>query len=331
MKASRRATLHDVARRAGVSVASVSRFLNFPAQVAEGTGQRIRAAIDDLAYVPNQVAGSLVSGRSRQIAIILPFLTTSGADDTVEEMIDELARDGVVVLLGLNGMDADRNETALRAAIARQVDAVITAGTIPQSMRTMLRANGTTVIEIWDLPDDPVDVAIGFSHDAVGRALARFVRERGYVRPHLITPSGVRAEIRRHGFLDTWAETGHPPPTEDVVALPSGFAAARAVFAAMRRLPALPDVIVGGSDVLAQGIIVEAGAAGLTVPRDLAVVAIGNSEVVSAMRPTISSVDIDGRRVAREALDVLRRRAAGEPVQRISIDVGFRIIARESA
>ena len=75
---------------------------------------------------------------------------------------------------------------------------------------------------------------------------------------------------------------------------------------------------------------VEAQAAGVRVPDQLAVTGFGNLRMAGDMRPTITSVDIDGARIAREVLRVLRARATRTPVE-TRIDVGFRVIARESA
>ena len=90
-------------------------------------------------------------------------------------------------------------------------------------------------------------------------------------------------------------------------------------------------MVVCGSDYLAQGLIVEAQAAGLKVPEDLAVIGFGNSSIAGEMRPTITTIDIDGARIAREVLAAIRAHSAGEELPRRAIDVGFRLIARESA
>ena len=119
--------------------------------------------------------------------------------------------------------------------------------------------------------------------------------------------------------------------TEAEVHIPSRFGHARRVFAEMRRLPELPDVVVCGSDYLAQGLIIEAQAAGLRVPENLAVIGFGNSSIAGEMRPTITTIDIDGARIAREAIAAIHRHTAGENLKHQSIDVGFRLIARESA
>jgi len=98
-------TLDDVALRAGVSTATVSRFFNSPAIVAKSTALRIRAAVDALGYVPNLLAGSLASNRSRLVAVLVPEVAQSLFNDTIEAMSTELSLDGNVVMLGLTGSD----------------------------------------------------------------------------------------------------------------------------------------------------------------------------------------------------------------------------------
>jgi hypothetical protein len=83
--------LEDVAVRAKVSAATVSRFLNTPGVVAEATAARIREAIAATGYVQNLAAGGLASSRSRLIAVLVPDIAQSIFNDTVEAMIGELA------------------------------------------------------------------------------------------------------------------------------------------------------------------------------------------------------------------------------------------------
>lgn len=324
--------LEDVAARARVSTATVSRFYNNPGIVAPRTAQRIRAAIRSTGYVPNAIAGGLASNRSRVVSVLVPEIAQSIFNDTIEAMCAELAKDGIVVMLGLTGADDQRLAALIEAAVARRADGVILTGIVSrESMRRLLRKRCPVVIETWGLPRDPIDIAVGFSHDAVGVAVARFLMERGYQRPHLVVGDGQRARQRRDGFLREWSAAGGATPTEIITPLPSRFGHARLVWRHLAELGQRPDAVVCGSDILAQGLIVEAQAAGLRVPGDLAVVGFGNLQVASDMRPTITTVDVDGARIGREAVAVLRRHAAGQrPTERL-IDVGFRIIARESA
>jgi LacI family gluconate utilization system Gnt-I transcriptional repressor len=265
------------------------------------------------------------------VAVLIPHLTDSIFNATIESMTEELAAAGFNVMLGLTGTGFGRTEEVVRAALSRRVDAIISTGPLDDHLSELVRRGPALFIQIWELPEDPPGLAIGFSHSAAGRDVARFVLSRGYRRPHLVTANGTRAAMRRDAFLAEWQAQGGGPVSEAQVDIPSRFGHGRRVFAEIRRMEQLPDVVVCGSDYLAQGLIVEAQAAGLRVPEDLAVVGFGNSSVAGEMRPTITTVDIDGARIAREVLAAIRAHSAGEELPQRSIDVGFRLIARESA
>jgi LacI family gluconate utilization system Gnt-I transcriptional repressor len=165
----------------------------------------------------------------------------------------------------------------------------------------------------------------------VGRDVARFLQSRGYRRPVLATADGSRARVRADGFVAEWQALGGGTVAQIAVDIPSRFGHAREVFAEMQRMDERPDVVVCGSDQLAQGLIVEAQLAGLRVPDNLAVMGFGNASVAADMRPTITTVDIDGARIAREAIAAIRLHSQGEPQPARTVDVGFRVIVRDSA
>ncbi|WP_242148752.1 LacI family DNA-binding transcriptional regulator [Sphingomonas sp. BAUL-RG-20F-R05-02] len=324
--------LEDVAALAGVSTATVSRFLNNPGVVAAATARRIEAAVAQTGYLPNLNAGALASNRSRLIAALVPDIAQSIFNDTMEAMIEQLSDDGNSVVMSLTGADNRRLNAQINAALSRRVDAIILTGIVSdQHTRERLRSHPISVIETWGLPEDPIDVAVGFSHAAAGAAMADFLHERGYRRPHLIVPRSARSERRASGFEKSWCATGAEPPTRFEVAVPSHFGQGRTAFLALATLPTRPDVVVCGSDWIAQGLIVEAQAAGVRVPEALAVTGFGNLRLADDMRPTITSVDIDGSRIATEVNRILRRRAAGETGIERHVDVGFNIVPRESA
>ena len=324
--------LDDVATRAGVSTATVSRFFNNPEMVAPETADRIRKAVEETSYIPNLVAGGLASNRTRLVAALVPEIAHSIFNETMQAMIDELSDDGLTVMLGLTGYGDERMLKLINAAIGRRVDAIIMTGVLTNpDIRKRLRSQQLTVIETWGLPPDPIDIAVGFSHRAVGKKIASYVSQRGYKRPYLLTVEGTRAQMRHAGFIEGWLKAGHNKPTEDLIPYPMHFSQGRDAFRRTRSLSKQPDVIVCGSDLLAQAVIIEAQAAGCRVPDDLAVIGFGNEVLSAEMRPSITTVAIDGARIGRMAVSVLRRRAAGEVLGAKHFDVGFTLIPRESA
>jgi LacI family gluconate utilization system Gnt-I transcriptional repressor len=323
-------TLSDVAREASVSAATVSRFLNSPGVVAEETGVRIRAAIDKTGYIPNGLAGDLATNKSRMVAVLIPHLENSLFNDMIERMVGEMTASGNNVMIGLTGTSPERAESLVRAALSRRVDAIISTGPASDPVVNLVGRSRTLFIQVWELPEEPVGVAIGFSHEDAGRDIARFLASRGYHRPHVVTADSPRARSRREGFFGEWEALGLGTPTESITDMPTRFGHARRVFADIRRLEQRPDVVVCGSDHLAQGLIVEAQAAGLRVPEDIGVIGFGNNTISGEMRPTITSVDVDGARIAREVMAAIARHQEGRDFPSRRIDVGFRLIARES-
>ncbi len=324
--------LEDVAARARVSAATVSRFHNNPSIVADSTAERIRKAILETGYVPDLIAGGLASRRSRLVAILVPEIAHSIFNDTIEALASELVRDGLIAILGLTGKSDQDMGKHIDAAIARRAEAIILSGPVTNSgLRSKLQKSGATVIETWDLPANPIDIAVGFSHVAVGADIARFVVNRGYRRPFLVVGASPRSLVRRDSFIAEWKRNSRARPTQLTIEPPVLYSHARACWRHAMELKPRPDIVVCSSDLLAHGMIVEAYAAGAKVPQDIAIVGFGNMAIAGEMRPTITSVDLDGARIGREAVAVLRKRAAGQKSDRRVIDVGFRLVARESA
>jgi hypothetical protein len=148
--------LEEVASLAGVSTATVSRFLNNPAMVAQQTAQRVQAAIVETGYLPNLNAGALASNRSRLIAALVPDIAQSIFNDTMEAMIEQLSADGNSVVMSLTGPDNRRLEAQIDAALSRRVDAIILTGIVSDvETRKRLKSQSATVIETGACPRTP--------------------------------------------------------------------------------------------------------------------------------------------------------------------------------
>jgi LacI family gluconate utilization system Gnt-I transcriptional repressor len=327
-----RPRLEEVAALANVSPATVSRYFTRRSLVSDSTAARIKEAVDQLGYLPNLVAGSLATKRSRLVAILVPGLAQSPFNMTIESIANALGQRGYTAMLGVTGPTDQNISAVLDAALGRRVDGVILTGIIAdEGIRQKLRTAGVTVIETWGLPDQPIDCAVGFSHAKVGEATAAYIHKRGYLRPLLVTARGTRSTERREGFVDEWAKLNGGPFSEVEVESPSNFSQARAVFRNLRALNSKPDVIICGSDGMAQGLIVEATYAGLSLPDDLAVMGFGNQAVAADMRPSITTIGVDGTRIGLEAANLLHLRSESEQISGAVIDVGFQVIERESA
>jgi LacI family gluconate utilization system Gnt-I transcriptional repressor len=325
-------TLEHVAEIAGVSTATISRAINTPDRVAPATRAKVRAAIAAVGYVPNLLAQGLASSRSRLVAALVPSIGASLFNETIEAMAEELGAAGYLVVLGLARGGPAEMDAAITSLLARRPDGLIlTSAERSRRVRKRLREAGVTVIETWDLPARPIDLAIGFSHEAAGRALAEFVIAKGRRRPLVVTSNLPRATARLEAFRAVFRERGLPAPACDVRTADSFSINGRERLAAHLDAGGQADVVVCSSDLVALGVISEAHRRGLKAPDDLAVIGFGASEAGAAAWPALTTVRVDGAAIGRQAAEALIARARGGEPETRRIDVGFEIVARESA
>ena len=322
------ATLHDVAREAGVSLITASRALSNPGLVSEKTIARVQQAVDATGYIPNLVAGGLKSKRSLMVGGIVPALSVAQFLPTVQALTSELASAGYQLILGQTSYDAGQEESVLNTMIGRQPDGIVMTGLVQsQKARDRLRRSGIPVVETWDLSDRPVDMLVGFSHVKVGGAVGGYFLGKGWKHIGIATGDDHRARMRRDGFQTT---LGREVPTAFVPAPSSLELGRRALAELLQKDPQL-EAVCCSSDQLAQGVMVEALARGLRVPQDLAICGFGNADFGAHTVPSISTVHVDGAEIGRLAARLIVARCRGESVAQPVVDVGFRMIERQSS
>ncbi|QXH53724.1 LacI family DNA-binding transcriptional regulator [Pseudomonas fakonensis] len=326
-------TLIDVAKVAGVSPITVSRALHRPEVVSKAAREKVLAAVREVGYVSNMLAGSLASNKSRLVAILLPTIANSIFADTVQALMDRLTHAGYQTLLGLTGYSAEQEEKLIEALLGRRPDGIVLTGTLhTEASRQRLAQSGIPVVESWDLSEDPLDMLVGFSHEAVGEAIARHLLGKGYQRFAVVSigdPRGLRrcnslvAELARHGHHDIPTHILTPPATLEV-----GRSGLKHLLDQGQR----PEVVVCSSDTIAQGVLAEAASRGLKVPQDLAVMGFGDLSSAAQVHPPLSTVRVDGTRIGEQIAQALLERfsypAGG--AQPVRIDTGFTLIDRQS-
>ena len=321
------ATLHDVAREAGVSLITASRALTNPGVVSAGTIAKVEQAVLSTGYIPNLLAGGLKSRRSLTVACLVPAISVAQFLPTVQMLTESLDEAGYQLILGQTGYDHSREEALLNAMISRRPDGIVVTGLVhsPEARRR-LRQTGIPVVETWDLSAQPVDMLIGFSHHEVGRAVAGYFSKKGWTRVAIATGDDERASVRRQGFVQG---IGREVPVAVVPAPSSLELGRRALTELLQQEPALQAVFCR-SDQLAQGVLAEAHSRGLRVPKDLAICGFGDASFAAHTQPSLTSVHIDGADIGRRAAQMIISRCNGKAVDVPVVDIGFRIIERES-
>jgi LacI family transcriptional regulator, gluconate utilization system Gnt-I transcriptional repressor len=335
-----RPTLHDVAHAAGVTRITVSRYFREPVLVAEDTAARIREAVLQTGYVPNQQAGQLASGHSQMVAALIPNIGHSIFAETIQGLSEGLRNTGHELMLASTGYSMEREEAQLRALIGWAPGALIVTGhhhsVGAERLLRDVQAAGTPVIEIWDRSPPRGDAKgfaqIGFSHQAVGRAMARHLLDLGH-RSLAYVDSGVAEDFRAHergeGFV---AEVRAAGARVKVLRAATGdaFDSGRMVLDLLRA-PARSAITAAAfaNDHLACGTLMQAQASGVRVPDELALLGFGDFPLGRQMRPSLSTVHPPSTEIGRAAAEAALHAIASKS-EVLSRELEWVLIARHS-
>ncbi len=299
-----------VARAAGVSVATVSNYLNGRHnQMSAATRARIQAAIDELGYRPNHIARSLVTRRTVTIGLVISELTNS-LYPPVLLGVEAVLRSAGYGLLLANASDIESEKKAIKLMLAKQIDGLIMFSVsfldIENDHLFMARESGLPVVVInRALPQGAPITQVQLNNIRGGYVATRHLLELGHRRiAHIAGPSSrFTGRDRRAGYLAALAEFGIAPDPALIVegeySFESGYQAIR------RLLPHGPTAIFVGGDAMALGALRALSELGIRVPGDLSLVAYGDPDFVRFATPAITTVHlpiVEAGRVAAELL-----------------------------
>ena len=307
--------IKDVAREAGVSVATVSRVFNDSGRVNEETRRRVRAVAEKLRFWPNGVARSLITNRTHAIGVLLPDLHGEFFSEVIRGVDLAARHEGLHVLVSSSHSDTRELVAALRAMRGR-IDGLIIMTPEPESIPA-IRANA------WDCPvvllgpggETPDFDTVALANFEGAYAVVRHLQRLGHRRVATITgPAGNRdAQQRLEGYRVAMREGGVPHTRALEVrgdfTEPAGYQAAQVVLAMKPR----PTALFVANDVMAVGALGALREAGLRLPRDMAVAGFDDIAIARHLTPPLTTVHVDAYQLGERALRRLLRRDAGEP------------------
>ena len=309
-------TLEDVARRAGVSTATVSRCLNSPERVVEQTRARVLKAVRDLGYAPNFNARALAAKRTNTFGAIIPTMENAIFARGLQAFQEELGKHGITLLVASSSYSPDLENEQVRALAARGADALLLIGhdRTPETYAFLERRQIPYVIT-WAYAPDRARLSIGFDNRRAMTVLAREVLALGHRRLGLITApreGNDRARGRYLGVCDAMADCGLDPQGLTVVETRYGIDTGAAAFESLMRGPSAPTAVVCGNDVLAAGALKRAREMGIGVPGDVSITGFDDIELADIVTPGITTMHVPHREMGRRAAELLVALRNGE-------------------
>ncbi len=323
MAETRKSTLVLVAERAGVSIASVSRVLNgLPA--SSHVTERVQQAANELGYVADATARSLKVGKTEQIALAVADVGNPVYVDMMHEVSRVVADAGLRLVVSSTGSDPNDQIALLNSLNRGFADGLILSPLrVTEALIDQLRASRLPIVVIGSLPAD-VELDSVRADSAAGMRLAiKHLAKQGRQRIAFINGpvDTVPGAARLRGYHLAMVKRGIPMHG-DLSVYADDFTFAAGLTAAESLLSqSTPDAIVCANDLLAVAALKVLTRRGFSVPDDVALVGMDNTDVAELTTPSITSVDLGSVKRARTAAKLLIRRLEDPdaPFERIVI------------
>ncbi len=324
--------IREVAKHAGVSSASVSRALNRPELVRPETLRRIRDAMSDLNFYPDAMARAFVTGSSKTVGSIVPTIDNSMFSEGINALQDTLVSRGYMLLLANSGYNLETEKEMVRALVSRGVDGLVLRGEKhDREIEDLLGKHRIPCVTVGRYDPAGGFPTIGVDNRKLGRIAMSHLIELGHHRIaqiSAVTDQNDRAVDRVQGMAEACSAAGR------------SIMAARQVDYALENIRQTARELIDGSDgpptavccsndIIAYGVLFEAVRMGLSVPRDLSIIGIGNLDLSRHVVPGLTTVMIPTRRLWARAgeilIDLLCDR---ETVKHVEFDV--ELVVRDS-
>lgn len=325
--------LADVARAAGVSLATASRALSEPAVVREETRARVLSAAGMLGYVPHGAARALATRRSRTIGAVFPPVDNPIFAAATHALAQELAAAGYTLLLASHDYDLEAELAATRALLGRGADGIVLVGLdhLPETYAVLERA-GVPYEFTWSLDTAGRYHSIGLSHRSASIRVTQHLLDLGHREIAVITGDtrgNDRARDRLAGVRDALAARGLELPLERVVETQFSVSNGRAALATLLdRAPGF-TAVVGGNDPLAIGALLECQARGIRVPQEMSITGFDDIELAGELSPGLTTVRVPSADLGREVGRRMLARLEGRPVPIVK-EMAAPLVVRET-
>jgi LacI family repressor for deo operon, udp, cdd, tsx, nupC, and nupG len=323
----RTARIHDVARLADVSTATVSRALANPERVSAETRARVFEAIAKTGYVPNPAARTLRSQKSRMVLVVLPNLDNIFFSKILRGIEETLFESGYGMIIGdLDGSPAKEAHFAAFAATG-QVDGVLLLnghlfGQSRDGQGPAARTQVPLIALCEAIPGADIP-QIGVDNRAAAREMTAYLASLGHRRIAYLCgpPANVLERERFKGYRDGLEAAGLALDPALVwpgdYTLDAGVRAGHEILA----LSARPDAVFCSNDEMAVGLMQAVAAAGIRIPDDMSVAGFDDIELAAVVQPSLTTIRQPRREIGRTGALALVDLLNGRPVpERVLLD-----------
>jgi LacI family transcriptional regulator len=302
--------IREVAKRAKVSIATVSRAMNSPETVDPQTAERVRKAVAELNYFPDSHARSLVSGRSRILGLIVSDITNPFFPELVKGFEDVALRHGYEIIIGSTNYESSRMALCVRRMLERKVEgvAIMTSEMEQHLIEQLVRRNIPSVfLDVGTVRPLVSNIEVDYASGI--QEAVRHLLQLGHTRIGFISgPLGLKsARIRRRAFLGCLEGAGTLEEKDLVRESDHTIDGGLEAMSRLLELPHVPTAVLASNDLTAIGAMRAVRSRGLTVPGDVSVIGFDDIHFAAFTEPPLTTVSLSRWELAETAFGALMK------------------------
>lgn len=324
----------EVASRAGVSPATVSRFYNSPDIVKGPTRNRIEKAAADLGYIRDRMAGTLHHGFSGTFGLIVPTIDNAIFAELIEAFSARLQEKDRTMLIAAHGYDLAMETAIVRSLLERRIDGIALIGFDHESVPfNMLTQRDVPVISVWNYHEDSKIPCIGTDNYEAGKIVAEHLIDLGHRDIAFVFPdtkSNDRARDRLSGALEAAKNKDIKIPEHRVLSCAYDIGVAKQLAKSVLTSNP-PTAFICCNDVIAHGFIYACQSLGIQIPDDVSIVGIGDFGGSEHLEPALTTVRLPAKRIGTQAANTLLEMSdTGLPPKQFAQSIELEFIKRAS-
>ena len=326
--------LTEVAKLAGVSPITASRFFRNPAALSISKRERVESAAKELGYVPDLAARALASQRTEVIGVLIPSLTNNVFSDVLRGIYDASQGSRYSIQFVNTRYSILQEEKLLRLFQAQRPAGLVVTGINQTSQsRSVMEAMNCPIVQIMEIGPDPVDMMVGFSHNKAAFAAVSHLIEQNYRRIGFLgARMDPRVQRRLEGYRDAMkAASLFDPALILTTPVPTSVTMGGTLFAdLLARMPDI-DAVFCVNDDIALGVLFECQRRQIQVPEDMAIVGFNDLEFMASAVPSLTSVRTNRYEMGRNAITMVMAAIEGDRPATPVVDLGFELMIRGSS
>lgn len=327
-------TIVDIARMAGVSLATVSRVLNDPGKVREVTRNRVLRVMEENDYVYNALAGGIGKKNTRTLGLIIPTIANPIFALSTNSLEAAAALKRYSILLGNTEYSAAQEFDLIRLFLEKQVDGIVLSGS-PMHEQSIgyLRKKNVPFVVTWEKTEDRDVSFVTFDNATAARKAMKYLISMGHRRIAFISGKFVasgRAKRRWEGYRKELEQANISYDEQLVVQTEFTVAAGREAVHTLLQLSEPPTAILCGTDILAYGAMVGTKDKLKKIGNEVSIVGFDDLEMSVAMDPPLTSIRVPAIQMGKMAANILIDKLEGRNTEVVQKILETELVVRQS-